>query len=529
MKNKICATLDENHIYTCSSKIIARSGENEITQLEITLAECLCNSWVYLDFVKADGTKFKTPRLDVVGNVVTYDLPNSLLDISGDLKVQVVLQDESGEVWKSTIKTYRVSNSINATDDIPNKEDFITEAQTLLNEIEEGLTPTIGENENWFIGDKDTGKPSRGPEGKQGPKGEPGSVKFIIANELPTENIDESAIYMIPAGTTSEGNTYAEYIYVNGKWESLGSASVNVDLADYVKNTDYATKDTAGVVKINNNYGVNISPSTQQLQVAAASNSQIDNKASTFNPIVPYRLDYAVKVGMTTNTEEWTEEEKTSARDLINAQEKLTAGTNITIENGVISATGGGSGEESSYELPIASADTLGGIKVGENLNIDENGVLSASAGGGSSIPVLEGAIHPSDLEAGYYILKDGGKVHYGSSSIGVDGDSPLLINKDLDDNDCTFLVFQTSSSGRIILGYERKSGTSYSGSYQNMKFNQLLTKDNTTSFTPSSDYNPSTKLYTDKTHYEKMAGYDATKTQILKNVNGTLTWVTEE
>ena len=54
------------------------------------------------------------------------------------------------------------------------------------------------------------------------------------------------------------------------------------------------------------------------------------------------------------------------------------------------------------------------------------------------------------------------------------------------------------------------------------------LTKTNTTRFAPTSDYHPSTKLYTDKTHYENMVGYDATKTQVLKNVNGTLTWVDE-
>ena len=36
----------------------------------------------------------------------------------------------------------------------------------------------------------------------------------------------------------------------------------------------------------------------------------------------------------------------------------------------------GGGG--SPYVLPIASADTLGGVKVGDNLSIDENGVLKA-------------------------------------------------------------------------------------------------------------------------------------------------------
>lgn len=41
-------------------------------------------------------------------------------------------------------------------------------------------------------------------------------------------------------------------------------------------------------------------------------------------------------------------------------------------------ATGGG-----GYELPVASASTLGGVKVGEGLSIDAGGVLSASGGGG--------------------------------------------------------------------------------------------------------------------------------------------------
>lgn len=261
MKDKICATLTKDHIYICDGGVIGRSGENECTQLEITLDECLCDKWVYVDFIKPDGSKYKTPKLDIVDNKVIYDIPNALLNEKGKLGVQVVLQNDEGEIWKSTIKTYGVNPSINATDDIPNQDDFITEAQRLLDEVEEGLTPTIGENGNWFVLDKDTGKPSRGIQGEKGEKGDAGSVKFIIANELPMEDIDESAIYMIPAGATSEGNTYEEYIYVNGNWESLGSASVNVDLADYVKKTDYATSTNTGVVKFSLGYGIGVNAS----------------------------------------------------------------------------------------------------------------------------------------------------------------------------------------------------------------------------------------------------------------------------
>ncbi len=46
-----------------------------------------------------------------------------------------------------------------------------------------------------------------------------------------------------------------------------------------------------------------------------------------------------------------------------------------------ISAKNGEDGASGTYELPIASADVLGGIKVGENLEIDENGVLKSMAG----------------------------------------------------------------------------------------------------------------------------------------------------
>ena len=36
------------------------------------------------------------------------------------------------------------------------------------------VTPTIGENGNWYLGETDTGKPSRGDKGEQGPQGERG-------------------------------------------------------------------------------------------------------------------------------------------------------------------------------------------------------------------------------------------------------------------------------------------------------------------------------------------------------------------
>ena len=52
---------------------------------------------------------------------------------------------------------------------------------------------------------------------------------------------------------------------------------------------------------------------------------------------------------------------------------------NITIEDITKWNSNTGGGTTTEYELPIASAITLGGVKIGDNLSIDENGVLSAT------------------------------------------------------------------------------------------------------------------------------------------------------
>ena len=39
----------------------------------------------------------------------------------------------------------------------------------------DGITPHIGENGNWYLGDTDTGKPSRGEKGDKGDKGAKGA------------------------------------------------------------------------------------------------------------------------------------------------------------------------------------------------------------------------------------------------------------------------------------------------------------------------------------------------------------------
>lgn len=179
----------------------------------------------------------------------------------------------------------------------------------------------------------------KGEKGEQGDKGEAGKIKFIVVTELPTEDIDENAIYMKPLPNPEGTNTYEEYIYVEGAWESIGTTSVEVDLTNYVKNTDYASPTNAGVIRVNGN-GLNVINGT--LYVISVDENMINQKTDARRPITSKYLDYAVKVGVTTNTIPLTDEEKTAAQNwlglgdietaldsIIAIQEALMGGGNV--------------------------------------------------------------------------------------------------------------------------------------------------------------------------------------------------------
>ena len=59
------------------------------------------------------------------------------------------------------------------------------------------------------------------------------TLRKEIVSELPTENIDDSTIYLVQRAAAVAGNIYDEYMYINGAWEFLGTT--DTDLADYAK------------------------------------------------------------------------------------------------------------------------------------------------------------------------------------------------------------------------------------------------------------------------------------------------------
>ena len=210
--------------------------------------------------------------LEKVGETYTMPIKSSLL--STDLIImQLVIdepsQDEEYPVWKSETFTLKVGYSINATsqipDDYPGWIEILDEMKSEVeNAIEQAENINI-ESEQLSDGVKVITTNKYGeetttivPQGPQGEPGVPGAVKFVIVNELPTEDIQTDTIYLVPSDDPTTQDLYLEYMYINNAWELLGQKQIVVDLTDYVKFSDYAGVSKSGTIKIFDTYGTNI-------------------------------------------------------------------------------------------------------------------------------------------------------------------------------------------------------------------------------------------------------------------------------
>ena len=193
-------------------------------------------------------------------------------------------------------------------------------------------------------------------------------------------------------------------------------------------------------------------------------------------------------------------------------------------------------------ELPIASADTLGGIKIGENLSIDENGIVSANGGEIKFYSIyldtrlyqyttlsLHNISSPYNTELIEFIsnvMTECANKNYNSILILIRfkclnsiEEIPYLLLA----FNSTYKIssannnYQVVSIGNEVLEnrifYKYKIdihgtwsdnvfivssiiGTRYKHEFISTETG--LTKNNTTSYTPTSDYNPATKKYVD-------------------------------
>jgi hypothetical protein len=68
------------------------------------------------------------------------------------------------------------------------------------------------------------------------------------------------------------------------------------------------------------------------LVIQSAGGNDIENKSNQFRPITPKNMDYALKISITTNTYELTEDEKASAQSWLGV-DTLVGDINAILDN----------------------------------------------------------------------------------------------------------------------------------------------------------------------------------------------------
>lgn len=111
-------TLNDLKEIIANSDVIGKTFENKAVILCFHLTEKMINKDFYLDIEKPDGTKFRTKKLIVEDNKINYEVPNSILDISGFMNIEVILQKDD-VVEKYPSLNFKIEEAINAVETLP--------------------------------------------------------------------------------------------------------------------------------------------------------------------------------------------------------------------------------------------------------------------------------------------------------------------------------------------------------------------------------------------------------------------------
>lgn len=260
-------------------------NDNEVDKIYFEFDEMVESQATLLTTLKDNDGEYYAFPLTHETNGYSIEITNTML-VQPSYDIQLMITDDD-KVWHSNKYTIHVNPCLDAgTGTMPSALDiWITEIEDKINECDNlnisasksGTTTTIsitdkegtttdteildgvGLNYNWSgtsLGIKREDESDYSYTDLKGDKGDAGAIKMLIVNELPQTGADDT-IYLVPITGETENN-YEEYIYVNGGWEKLGGIQVQVDLTDYVKNTDYASSSVGGVFKIGNSYGTTI-------------------------------------------------------------------------------------------------------------------------------------------------------------------------------------------------------------------------------------------------------------------------------
>lgn len=238
MKDVIIKIYKDSSVYT-ENGTLGINYENIQGKLVFEFVDEFVDGTAYLEFER----KFEKGLIPMnkVGKTYEIEIKSSLLKEIGNIELQLrITQDEVPNgipVYKSKVFTLEVLDAINATSEIPDEyPEWIDLANEKIKEMDNlnVTTERVEDGVDIILTDK-KGNTTRtevkdGAPGPAGPQGAPGAVKMQVVDTLP-ETGETDTIYLVKKDNPGEQNLYDEYVYTDTGWEHIGDTSV--DLSDY--------------------------------------------------------------------------------------------------------------------------------------------------------------------------------------------------------------------------------------------------------------------------------------------------------
>ena len=191
--------------------------------------------------------------------------------------------------------------------------------------------------------------------------GSAGHLKRLVVEQLPEVSAaDVDTIYMVKDATVTTGDAYKEYMVIDGAFAQIGDTSVNLE--------PYATTaDVEAKVKV-------VQDDLNGHKADAVAHITADERTAWNGKLDADNADYTTLVA--------------NKQKLVDIPAIKTIGTGLTLnEDGTLVGA-------QEYELPVATAERLGGVKAGgAGVSIAADGVVSAKVKAGNGLSVGEEGI----------------------------------------------------------------------------------------------------------------------------------------
>lgn len=238
----------------------------------------------------------------------------------------------------------------------------------------------------------------RGEKGEQGDPATSMEIHICSASEYDAEtriptiaNPNDKTFYLVPTEDGTSPDLFTEWVYVNNAWEMFGSAKI--DLSNYVMNTDYATLNQGGVVKVG---GLGIIITNGEIQISPASSSQIKRGSGNTAPINASKEHEATFYGLakasgdTTQSQSdnpvgtYTDEAKSAIQTMLDVPSKSDI-PEVNVDD--VRINGQSIVESGVANIPYGSNDNYGLLKASSTNGIfASGGVLSINNASESDI-----------------------------------------------------------------------------------------------------------------------------------------------